>query len=177
MPQTIARESVALNRQSLEHAVRTAIAATVSVLVARLFKMPEAYWAAVTAMVVMQSTLGASVSVSLLRLIGTAMGALAGGLLATYFGPNVYLFGAGVLLLGVLTAALHCDRSAFRFAGITLAIVMLVVRTASPWLIAVHRFLEVSIGIVIALVVTAIWPERPSTHASAAGASAHAAPR
>src|SRR5208282_4818183 len=155
-----ARESEGLNRQSLEHAVRTALAATVSVLVARLFNMPEAYWAGVTSMVVMQSTLGASLSVSVLRLIGTAMGALAGGLLATQFGPNVYVFGAGVLLLGVLTAALHCDRSAFRFAGITLAIVMLVMRTASPWLIALHRFLEVSIGIVIALLLTAIWPER-----------------
>src|SRR5208282_5339202 len=94
------------------------------------------------------------------------MGALAGGLLATQFGQNVYVFGAGVLLLGMITAALHCDRSAFRFAGITLAIVMLVVRPASPWLIALHRFLEVSIGIVIGLLVTAIWPEGPSAPAA-----------
>jgi uncharacterized membrane protein YccC len=174
MAQIIVRESEGLNRQSLEHAVRTALAATVSVLVARLFNMPEAYWAAVTTMVVMQSTLGASFSISVLRLIGTAMGAASGGLLATSFGANVYVFGAGVVVLGVLTAILRCDQSAFRFAGITLAIVMLVSRTASPWLVAAHRFLEVSIGIVIGLLVTAVWPERPT--ASPLTASADSAP-
>jgi len=63
-------------------------------------------------------------------------------------------------LLGVLTAALHLDRSAFRFAGITLAIVMLVTRTQSAWIVAAHRFVEVSIGIVIGLLLTAVWPER-----------------
>jgi uncharacterized membrane protein YccC len=45
-----------LNRQALVHSVRTAVAATVSLLVARLFRLPEAYWAAITTLIVMQST-------------------------------------------------------------------------------------------------------------------------
>jgi len=45
-------------------------------------------------------------------------------------------------------------------AGITLAIVMLVVRVAPTWLVAAHRFAEVSIGIAVGLAVTAVWPER-----------------
>lgn len=151
-----------LNRASLEHAAKTAIAATLAVVVSRLCKLPEAYWAAVTTMVVMQSTLGAALSVSTMRLIGTAIGALAGTILAMAFGPNVYVFGAGVLVLGLLTAAARLDRSAFRFAGITLAIVMLVVRVNSPWIVAVHRFAEISIGIVVGLVILFFWPERPT---------------
>jgi len=167
MPQWIATDPAGLNRQSFEHAVKTAIAATIAVLVSRLLRLPEAYWAAVTTMVVMQSTLGASLSVSVLRLIGTAMGALSGAILSLYFGPNVYIFAAGVFILGLVTAAAHLDRSAFRFAGITLAIVMLVVRANSPWIVAAHRFAEISIGIVIGLLIIFFWPERLTTPATA----------
>ena len=45
------------NLPSLSHALRTAVAATLSVVIARLVGMPEAYWAAIATLVVMQSTL------------------------------------------------------------------------------------------------------------------------
>jgi hypothetical protein len=47
-----------ISRQTLTHSIRTALAATVSLYVARFVRMPEAYWAAITTLVVMQSTLG-----------------------------------------------------------------------------------------------------------------------
>jgi hypothetical protein len=47
------------NLPSVVHSIRTAIAATISLGVARLFGLPEAYWAAIATLVVMQSTLGA----------------------------------------------------------------------------------------------------------------------
>jgi len=166
MSEWIVTDPAGLNRQSLERAARTALAATLAVIASRLFHLPEGWWAAVTTMVVMQSTLGASVSISLLRLIGTALGAAAGGLLGFYFGANVYVFGAGVLLLGVLISVMHFDRSAFRFAGIALAIVMLVIRTESVWTVALHRFLEVYLGILIGLLITLIWPEIPASAAA-----------
>jgi hypothetical protein len=43
------------NLPSITHAIRTAVAATASVLIARLVRMPEAYWAAIATLVVMQS--------------------------------------------------------------------------------------------------------------------------
>jgi hypothetical protein len=36
---------------------------------------------------------------------------------------------------------------------------MLVTRSNREWVIAVHRFLEVSIGIAVGLAITALWPE------------------
>jgi uncharacterized membrane protein YgaE (UPF0421/DUF939 family) len=51
------------------------------------------------------------------------------------------------------------ERSAYRFGGVTLAIVLLVPRTAPAWQIAFHRFAEVSIGIGVALILTVVWPE------------------
>jgi uncharacterized membrane protein YccC len=54
---------------------------------------------------------------------------------------------------------LRLDRAAYRFAGITLAIILLVARTQPMWMVAAHRFVEVSIGIAVGLIFTAVWPE------------------
>ncbi|MGH9748240.1 MAG: FUSC family protein [Candidatus Acidiferrales bacterium] len=149
-----------LRRESLIHSVRTAVAAVSSLYVARLCKLPEAYWAAVTTIVVMQSSLGAALAISGQRLAGTALGAAAGALTTERFGGNPLAFGAGVFVLGILCAVLHLERNAYRYAGITLAIVMLVSRDRAGWVVASHRFGEVSIGIVVGLVLTGAWPER-----------------
>jgi len=143
----------------LVHSLRTAVAAVTSVLAARLFRLPETYWAPITTLVIAQSSLGAAFKVSSQRFAGTALGALAGGIVASYFGPHVLIFGATVFILGSLCAVPQLDRSAYRFGGVTLAIVMLVPRTDPAWLIAFHRFAEVSIGIGVALLLAWMWPE------------------
>jgi uncharacterized membrane protein YccC len=71
-----------LNGQSLEHLARTTVAAMLSLYLANLFKLPESYWAPITTLIVMQSTLGDTLNVSGQRLAGTAMGAVAGALLS-----------------------------------------------------------------------------------------------
>jgi uncharacterized membrane protein YccC len=156
-----------VERAELVHSVRTTIAAVVSLLVARLCKLPEAYWAAITTMIVMQSTLGAALTISKRRLAGTALGATMGALLATYAGKSTATFGVGILLCGVICAVLHLHRSAYRYAGITLTIIMLIARTQPVWVIAIHRFIEISLGIVVGLLITAVWPESPPTVSSA----------
>jgi uncharacterized membrane protein YccC len=148
-----------VDQKEFVNALRMAIAAVASLLIARLFRLPEAYWAAIATMIVMQSTLGAAWTISKERLAGTALGATAGALLATYAGPNVAVFGAGVLALGVLCAILRIDRGAYRYAGITLVIVMLIARTQPAWIIALHRSCEISVGIAVGLILTAVWPE------------------
>jgi hypothetical protein len=73
------------------------------------------------------------------------------------------VFGASVFMLGLLCPLALADRSAYRFAGITLAIVLLIPRVGPAWEIAFHRFAEVCIGIGVALTLTLIWPEREDT--------------
>jgi uncharacterized membrane protein YccC len=131
-------------------------------LVAHLFHLQEAYWAAITALAVMQSTLGASLPSSAQQLAGTALGAAAGALVSAYFPGNVLFFGLAVFAIGLVCAALRVERSAYRYASATLAIVLLVPRPNSQWVIAVHRFFEVSIGITVGLAVITLWPERKS---------------
>ncbi|HTW24256.1 MAG TPA: FUSC family protein [Candidatus Baltobacteraceae bacterium] len=146
--------------QGLEHPARTAVAAAVSLVVAAAFKLPEAYWAPVSTIVVMQSTLGAAIKVSGQRFAGTALGAAAGALVATYLPGTALVFGVSVFAMGLVCAALWLDRAAYRFGGITLAIVLLVVHEHAAWIVALHRFIEVSIGIGVGLLITAVWPER-----------------
>src|ERR1700747_444562 len=66
----------------LVHSARTAVAAVASVLVARLFRLPEAYWAPITTLVIKQSSLGAALEVSWQRFVGTALGAVLGAIAA-----------------------------------------------------------------------------------------------
>jgi len=145
-------------RQDVVHAARTTAAARISLEIANLLKLPEPYWAAITTLIVMQSTLGAALTISEHRFAGTALGAGLGALIATYFAPNVVWFAVGAFLLGIICSAIGLDRAAYRFAGVTLAIVLLVSRAKPAWVIAVHRFVEVSVGIVVGLILTALWP-------------------
>ena len=161
MPQVLNRAFSPLNRPAVIHAVRTAVAATASLAIARLFRLPEAQWAAISTMVVTQSTLGAALTISGQRFAGTALGALGGicvDALATYLGSTMLAFGIGVFGLGLICALLRLDYAAYRFAGITLAIVMLVPKDNPVWILAAHRFFEVSLGIATGLAMTALWP-------------------
>jgi len=91
--------------------------------------MPEGYWAAIATLVVMQSSLGATLTLSIV---------------------------------------FRLEKTAYRYASITLAIVVLIPRSTAPGIIALHRFLEVSVGIIVALAVVAVWPEHRRLSVSSA---------
>jgi uncharacterized membrane protein YccC len=148
-----------VNRYVVEDSARTALAAVGSFLIARLLRMPEAYWATISTIIVIQSTLGAAWTVSWRRFGGTVLGAGGGALLSIYFQSSLAMFGVGVFLLGLVCAMLRLG-TAYRFAGVTLAINMLILRNRPAWVVAEHRFIEVSVGIAVGLVVTAVWPLR-----------------
>lgn len=144
----------------LIHSIRTAVAAAVSLAIARLLSMPEAYWAPLSTLIVMQSTLGAAWAISKHRLAGNAVGAALGGLMANFFGPVTLVLGLGIFVLGLTCGVLRIHQNAYRFACITFTIITIVNRAEVPAVIAVHRFIEVSIGIAVALALTGLWPGR-----------------
>jgi uncharacterized membrane protein YgaE (UPF0421/DUF939 family) len=145
-----------IHRDSMLDSVRTAIGATAAMTLARLLKMPEYYWAPISAIVILQSTIPPR-TLSWQRFVGTALGAVLGAALATFFRPNALVYGVGILLCGVLAWLMRIG-GAYRFAGITLSIVLLIPHTSAAWIVGGHRFLEVSLGIAVALVVTTLWP-------------------
>jgi uncharacterized membrane protein YgaE (UPF0421/DUF939 family) len=145
-----------VNRDSFLDSLRTAIAAVAAMLLAMLLKMPEYYWAPISAIVIIQSTIPARI-LSWQRFVGTAMGAVLGAALATFFHPTALVYGVGILLCGIWAWAFDVGGAA-RFAGITLSIILLVPHAQGAWITAWHRFLQVSVGIAVGLVVTILWP-------------------
>src|SRR5437879_7071263 len=127
------------NLPSIAHAIRTAVAASVSVLIARLVQMPEAYWAAIATLVVMQSTLGATLTLSIERIVATAVGASVGALEANFFGGSLIAFAVAIVLIGLLSIAFRLEKTAYRYASITLAIIVVIPVSAPAWIIALHR--------------------------------------
>jgi uncharacterized membrane protein YgaE (UPF0421/DUF939 family) len=144
-----------LTREALLHSARTAVAAVVSLLLARALKLPEFYWAPISTIVILLSP-SDPLTLSWQRFAGTALGAVVGALIATFFPMNWMVYGAGILLCGVLSALLRLG-GAYRFTAITLSVVLLIAHAAPPWVVAYHRFVEVSLGIAVALLVTKVW--------------------
>jgi fusaric acid resistance family protein len=76
------------------------------------------------------------------------------------FHGNLFVFATAVFVLGLLCAAFRMEKTAYRYASITLAIIVLIPRSNAAWIVALHRFFEVSVGILVALALVAVWPEQ-----------------
>ncbi len=147
-----------LTLDTLLDAVRTTLAAVVAMLLARTLKLPEYYWAPISAIVIIESTIDPR-TVSWQRFAGTALGAALGALVATFFPATALVYAVAILLCGVFCALLRL-RGAYRFTAITLSIVVLVAHQRAAWIVATHRFVEVSLGIAVGLGLAEVWPRR-----------------
>lgn len=143
----------------LIHATKTALAAALCWWLALHFGLHDGYWGAISAIIVLQSNFGATVSASRDRIFGTVIGALF-GFAFTLFGVLPWNY-----ILAVLAAVIVCGllglRSSSRLAGVTITIIMLVQKAGSHWTVALDRVGEVILGIVVAIAVTTlVFPDR-----------------
>jgi len=150
-------------RRLLRDAAKNALAVGLCWWVARLVHLPDGYWGAISAVIVLQSNVGATVTASRDRLIGTLMGAAFGfsfSLFGTLPWNYVAAVGAAVLVCGLLDL-----RASSRLAGVTITIVMLVQQAGPRWGVPLARVMEVALGIVVALAVsTFVFPDRARVH-------------
>jgi uncharacterized membrane protein YgaE (UPF0421/DUF939 family) len=146
-----------INSHAIVDSARTAIATLVSLLVARALKFPEYYWAPISTIIIMQSSIQ-PVQGAWQRFVGTALGAALGAAIASYVGRSAIVYAMGIFVCGIL-AAVSRSWSAYRVAAITFSIVVLISR-GPAWVFAWHRFLEVSLGIAVALVALLVSQSR-----------------
>lgn len=142
-------------RDALINSVRMAVATVLSLLLARCLKLPEFYWAPISTIVILLSTIN-PLTLAWQRFAGTALGAVLGALVASFFRPSWIAYGGAIFVCGLLCSLLRLG-GAYRFAAITLTIVLLITHTRPPWIVAVHRFVEVSLGIAVALLIATVW--------------------
>ncbi|MGD0893869.1 MAG: FUSC family protein [Terracidiphilus sp.] len=141
------------------HAAKTALAAALCWWLALRFGLHDGYWGAISAIIVLQSNMGATVTASRDRLIGTLIGGLF-GFAFSLFGVLPWNFILAVLLALILCGFLGL-RNSSRLAGVTICIIMLVQKPGSRWELALDRVGQVILGIVVALAVTTlVLPDR-----------------
>lgn len=143
-------------------AAKTTIAACLAYVIADALALPQAFWAAVVAILVTQANIGASLGQALDCFLGSLIGAVVGGAVAVLVGDTFAMRLAGLaatLLVMVYFAASHppmriaCVNAAIIILG-TLGHGMLVVSAGS-------RVLEVAIGTVVAiLTMLLVFPSR-----------------
>lgn len=130
--------------------LKAAVAALVSYGLAYGLKLPNGYWAVLTAVLVVQSTIGASLSVAIDRALGTVVGGVVGVGAAMVAGPSALLT---FVMLGVsilLTSTLAARFTSFKLAPVTAVIVLLSDPThVDPWISGLHRVFEIGIGGVV----------------------------
>ncbi len=146
-------------RRNLVHAAKTALAAGLCWWLATLLGLHEGYWGSISAIIVLQSNVGSTVSASRDRLIGTLIGA-AVGFAFSLLGAPPWNYVVAVLVAMIVCGLLEL-RNSSRLAGVTITIVMLVRTAGSHWTIALDRVGQVAFGIVVALgVTTLVLPDR-----------------
>jgi uncharacterized membrane protein YgaE (UPF0421/DUF939 family) len=148
-------------------AFKTGVAAVLCLWLGHLFRLSHSYWAAISAIVVMGSDSAVTWTSCRDRLIGTAIGALMGwGVFYVWRGHYV-LYGLAIMV-SLLACSLLEFEKAGRLAGVALTIILLIKIDSGPGHAALARFLEVSLGILVALAVTVVvFPERPRMAAEA----------
>jgi uncharacterized membrane protein YccC len=146
-------------RRLVIDAAKTALAAALCWWLALRFGLHDGYWGSISAVIVLQSNVGATVTASRDRLLGTFMGA-AFGFACSVFGAAPWNYILAVIL-AIVVCGLLSLRNSSRLAAVTITIIMLVPESGSRWGLALDRVGEVLLGIVVALLVsTLVFPDR-----------------
>jgi uncharacterized membrane protein YgaE (UPF0421/DUF939 family) len=136
-------------------ALLTATAAWISYDTSSLFGLQEGYWAAISAIVVMQSELQQTEFSGRDRFVGTAIGGLIAWGCASIWDQHPWVYAMAVAL-SVLICAVARVSNAGRLAGVAVSVIVLIPQHEAIWKVALFRFLEVSWGIAVSLGIAAL---------------------
>jgi len=110
-------------------------------------------WAVISAIIVLQSSLGGGYLEGYKRFTGIFVGSLFGGIATTLIGANPLSL-AFTLFFVVLSMDFIGLQASIRIASLSCAVVMVVWSLnpiGSPWVFAIHRFLDSCLGLIIGL--------------------------
>jgi len=146
----------------VRHGLKTALATILALAAARAMGLHFGYWAALSAVIVMQVSVADSVQMGWYRVTGTAIGAAMGVAAITAF-PDTALMNSLALFLAVgLCAFMTRYNSRYRMAAITATIVIMAsAGQADRVLFGLERVVEIAIGVACAFAVSVLlWPLR-----------------
>jgi uncharacterized membrane protein YgaE (UPF0421/DUF939 family) len=141
--------------EAIIFSAKAAVSCTIAALIYGYYTLPGSHWvAAVSAVIVTQPDLHASLKTSLLRVLANLFGAFGGAALAVLIGQPVVAMAIGVLLTGLVCYLLKLDE-AMRPAFVAVILVTLAGGTGGTgeWHTSLNRIVGVIIGCVCALAV------------------------
>ncbi len=149
-----------LKKDNVRYAIKTALSIVLSYIVALFISERYAFWAPISAIIVMQISVAASVESSLDRILGSIYGAVL-GLIAFYITPANFLANSlGLFLVSLICASLLLINPRYRLAGIVAISVFLneqgdIKGMEFAWVF----LLLIVVGIVVSMLVSVfLWP-------------------
>ena len=146
----------------LRLAIQTTIAACLSYVVVDALGLQQGFWAVMTAILVTQANVGASLGLAADRLLGSLLGVVVGGGVAVALADAQELKFAGLAVTVLVLGFFSARRPSLRIACVTAAIVVLGdPRLGPPIASAENRMIEVAVGTVVAILTTlVVFPSR-----------------
>jgi uncharacterized membrane protein YccC len=150
------------HRAKLHRAVRVTVAAALAYELATRLDLPQGFWAVITAIIVMQSSVGGTLAASIERMVGTVGGAVVGAAVAVVGSwtrmPEVLGMVAAIIPLSIAASVYQ----SMLIAPVTAAILLLAgPSNIDPLLSAADRVFEIALGSVVGLAVAIlVFPAR-----------------
>ena len=147
------RANLGLDAIPLRYALQLALTLGLAAFCARLFELPNGYWAPMTALLVLRTDFRETLSRGLARVVGTVLGAGLATLLAASLRPGPMTLGALIVLFAWLCySVVNVNYGAFSIC-ITAYIAFLLAFAGLPeGEVALHRVANTTLGGTLALV-------------------------
>jgi len=144
------------------HAARVTAASIAAYVLATSLGLPQGYWSVISAIIVVQSSIGGTMVAAQERVFGTVLGAAAGGLAAFLRPPTPEGVALALGCALAFTAFFAARRPALRVAPVTAAILVLATASADGSLrLAFERVTEILLGGFIGVIITlTVFPAR-----------------
>ena len=143
--------------------IKTALAVTISIVVANILKLEYPFYAAIAAIISMDKTAANSVKLGRNRLFGTFIGAVVGTVLSYIDRGNPILCGLGIIIATTLCNTFKLKGSV-TISGVVLCAIMVLI-AKPPLYYATTRIIDTAVGIGIAVLVNcAIAPYNNARH-------------
>lgn len=147
-------------KENILYAVKVGLAVLLAQVSAQLMGLGANPWAPISAIIVMQVHVAASLEMCLFRAVGTLIGAIFGYFAVKLMPAGVIWQATALFICSSLCAFMMRLDARFRLAGITAVVVIAgSTLTTEIGLFAIDRFFEIIIGVLAALVVSVyVWP-------------------
>lgn len=132
--------------------IKTAIAVFISIILSKLFKMEYPFYAAIAAIISMQSSVEESFKTGRNRMLGTSIGAAVGFVCALINPGNAFVSAIGIVIVIYLCNLIKW-KEASSIGGVVFLAIMLNLKGNNPLWYSINRLLDTFLGIIVAIAV------------------------